>query len=72
MVKTPAKTTLSNYHAALKIILDEAAARGWANTSTLPIIKNLGKQSSRRPAFEIDEYRSLIAKLRHSETRERC
>ena len=63
--RTPAQSTLSNHHAALKIILDEAVARSWANTSTLPIIKNVGKQSSRRPTFEMDEYRSLIAKLRH-------
>jgi len=63
--RTPAQSTLSNHHAALKIILDEAVARGWANTSTLPIIKNIGKQSSRRATFEIDEYRSLIVKLRH-------
>jgi|TARA_B110000259_G_scaffold160441_1_gene183982 hypothetical protein len=38
--------------------------------NTLPIIKNIGKQSLRHPAFEMDEYRSLIAKLRHSEARE--
>jgi len=67
--RTPAQSTLSNHHAALKIILDEAVARGWANTSTLPIIKNVGKKSSRRPTFEMDEYRSLITKLRHWSTR---
>ena len=60
--RTPAQSTPSNHHAGLKIILDEAVGRGWANTSIQPIIKNIGKQSSRRPTFEMDEYRSLIAK----------
>ncbi len=61
--RTPAQSTLSNHHAALKIILDEAVERGWANSSTLPVIKNVGRKSSRRPTFEMSEYRSLVKKL---------
>lgn len=63
--KTPKQSTLNNHHAALRLIMDEAIERGWANSSTLPVIKSKGRQSERRPTFEISEYRSLIKKLLH-------
>ena len=65
IAKQPKQSTLNNHHAALRLILDEAVERGWANSSTLPVIKSVGMQSERRPTFEISEYRSLIKKLLH-------
>lgn len=63
--KTPTQSTIANHHGALKLILDHAAERGWANNSTLPVLKNVGRLSTRRPTFEVKEYISLIGKLRH-------
>jgi len=63
--RTPKKSTLNNHHAALKLILNAALERGWINNAELPTIKHTGVDSSRRPTFEMAEYRSLIQKLRH-------
>ena len=62
--KQPKQSTISNHHAALKLILTEATEKGWANNSTLPTLKSAGKQSTRRPTFELSEYHSLISKLK--------
>lgn len=63
--KNPAESTLNNHHSALRLILNEAVERGWANNSTLPVIKSIGAKSQRRPSFELTEYKSLIEQLRH-------
>ena len=63
--RMPTQSTIANHHAALKLILTESVSRGWATTDLLPVLKSVGKQSTRRPTFEIGEYRSLIQKLRH-------
>lgn len=63
--RAPKKSTLSNHHAALKLVLIKAAERGWCQNTVLPTIKHAGADSSRRPTFELSEYRSLIQKLRH-------
>ena len=63
--RTPAQSTIANHHAALKMILTQAHKSGWITDSTLPIFRNIGTQSIRRPTFEMDEYRTLITKLRH-------
>ncbi len=65
MGRVPTQSTIANHHGALKLILDEGVEKGWANSSTLPVLKSVGKQSTRRPTFEVKEYLSLIAKLRH-------
>ena len=62
--RTPTQSTIANHHGALKLILDEAVTRGWANNSTLPVLKSVGKQSTRRPSFEIREYDHLVQLLR--------
>ena len=67
--RPPKQSTLSNHHAALRLILNEAVERGWTNSSTLPIIKSTGGQSQRRPTFEMSEYRSLTKKLLHWKTK---
>ena len=63
--RMPTQSTIANHHAALKLILTEAVSRGWASTDLLPVLKSVGKQTTRRPTFEISEYRSLIQKLKH-------
>jgi len=63
--RMPTQSTIANHHAALKLVLSEAVTRGWATNDTLPVLKNVGKQSIRRPTFDIGEYRSLIQKLKH-------
>jgi hypothetical protein len=60
----PAASTLNNHHAALRLILDKAVEHGWLINSALPLIKNAGKESTRRPTFSIAEYNKMITKLR--------
>jgi len=63
--RTPAASTISTHHSALKLILDKSVEHGWLVNSALPILRNDGKESSRRATFELAEYRTLIRKLRH-------
>jgi integrase len=65
MGKTPTQSTMGKHHAGLKHILDEALLRGWATNNTLPKLSSEGKESTRRPTFEMSEYRSLIVKITH-------
>jgi hypothetical protein len=63
--RIPKASTLNTHHAALKLILTEAVNRGWCASDQLPVLKNSGKETQRRPTFDITEYRSLIKKLAH-------
>ena len=63
--RQPAASTISNHHAALRLILERAVQHGWLSNAALPTLKNNGTESSRRATFDIGEYRTLIRKLRH-------
>ncbi len=62
--RRPAASTISNHHAALKLILDRSKERGWVVDSQLPKLKNDGKSGDRRATFDMAEYRVLIKRLR--------
>lgn len=63
--RTPKASTLSNHNAALKLILDTAIQHGWITQIEAPRLRSNNHKSTRRPTFDMKEYRTLIQKLRH-------
>lgn len=63
--RQPAASTVNNHHAALNLVLTKAKEKGWVTNISLPVLKNTGKKSSRRPTFSSSEYNSLVTRLRH-------
>lgn len=65
MEKEPAKSTISNHNAALNRVFDTALQQGWMQRKHVPELTNAGKKGKRRPTFTLDEWRKLVANLRH-------
>jgi integrase len=63
MGKTPVASTITNHNSALNRVFDYALERGWVTQAVVPKLANKGKKSEARPAFTLQEYRSLIRKL---------
>jgi len=59
MGKAPMQSTLMTQNAALNRVFDEAIERGFMTPATRPELSNKGKESDRRPAFELEEVRAL-------------
>jgi len=64
MRKEPRASTLSTHNSALNRIFDEALLHGYIAKSQIPLLENKGRDSQRRPAFELDEYRQIYRGLR--------
>lgn len=58
------RSTINNYNSALNRIFDIAVISGWMGKSQVPVLKNKGTESGRRPDFSIDEYRFMTRRLR--------
>ena len=61
MGKTPKYSTILNHNAVLNHIFNEAIKRKYLNEFDRPKLTTKGKKSNRRPAFDIEEARALIA-----------
>ena len=61
--REPMARTLITHNSALNRVFDEAVVRGYMNRSHVPVLINKGRDSTRRPDFSADEYRSLIRTL---------
>jgi len=59
MGKAPMQSTLMTQNAALNRVFDEAVQRGFMTPATRPALSNKGKESDRRPAFELEEVRAM-------------
>lgn len=60
MGREPKASTLNTHNSALNRVFDEAVMRGFLSNSHVPLLKNKGRESERRPDFTLEEYRSLI------------
>ena len=60
----PKASSISTHNSALNRIFDEAMEHGYMTKSQVPVLKNKGVESARRPAFEFDEYRQLYRFMR--------
>ena len=63
MRKSPFASTITNHNSALNRVFDYALERGWVTRTVLPKLANKGDKGTTRPAFTIEEYRSLVRKL---------
>ena len=61
MRKAPTHSTLLSHNAALNRVFDEAVARGFLTDANRPKLEAKGKQSDRRPDFDLNEARALLA-----------
>jgi integrase len=61
MGKAPSKSTMLTHNAALNRVFDEAIIRGFLTDANRPKLEAKGKDSERRPAFELAEVRALLA-----------
>ncbi len=65
MRKKPVASTITTHNSALNAVFKYALERGWITPIQLPKLLNKGKKSEARPAFTLNEYRSLVQKLRN-------
>ena len=61
MGKAPSQSTMLTQNAALNRVFDEAILRGFLTDANRPKLEAKGRTSDRRPAFDMDELRALIA-----------
>lgn len=64
MGRLPHASTINTHNSALSRIFETALQRGLINQTHVPKLINKKRDSSRRPDFTIEEYRTLIRKLK--------
>ncbi len=64
MNRQPSKSVLNNHNSALNRVFDEAVERGYMTKTQIPLLKNHGKDSERRPDITIDDYTKLYRGMR--------
>jgi integrase len=63
MGRAPSHSTKLTHNAALNAVFDEAVARNFLTAANRPTLAATGRKSDRRPAFDLDEVRKLLAAL---------
>lgn len=64
MGRSPHASTINTHNSALNRIFQAALQRGFIKQTQVPKLVNKKRDSSRRPDFTIEEYRTLIRKLK--------
>lgn len=64
MNRQPSKSVLNNHNSALNRVFDEAVERGYMTKTQVPLLKNYGKDSERRPDITIEDYTKLYRGMR--------
>jgi integrase len=64
MSRQPSKSVLNNHNSALNRVFDEAVERGYMTKTQIPLLKNHGKDSERRPDITIEDYTKLYRGMR--------
>ena len=62
--KVPSASVLNNHNSALNKVFDEAIERGYMTKFQVPLLRNDGIKSERRPDFTLDEYKQLYKAMR--------
>lgn len=63
MKKAPSNSTLLTHNAALNLVFDEAVIRNFLTEANRPKLEAKGRKSDRRPAFDLNEIRAVLANL---------
>ena len=64
MGRVPSASVLNNHNSALNKVFDEAIERGYMTKFQIPLLRNEGKKSERRPDFTLEEYVQLYKFMR--------
>jgi hypothetical protein len=64
MRRVPSASVLNNHNSALNKVFDEAIERGYMTKFQIPLLRNEGKKSERRPDFTIEDYVKLYKSMR--------
>ena len=64
MGKSPSASVIHNHNAALNRVFDEAIERGYMTKFQVPLLRNDGKATEKRPTITIAEYAILNRNLR--------
>jgi integrase len=64
MGRTPSASVINNHNSALNQVFDEALERGYMTKFQVPLLRNDGIKTERRPDFTLDEYKLLYKKMR--------
>jgi integrase len=65
MGRVPKASTITNHNSALNKVFDYAEQYGWVTPAVRPTLVNKGKKGEARPAFTLQEYKTLCGKLPH-------
>ncbi|WP_375698434.1 tyrosine-type recombinase/integrase [Pseudophaeobacter sp. TrK17] len=63
--REPKASTLNTHNSAMNKVYAEAVARGFITQGKVPILANKGEGAKRRPAFSLEDYRTMVRKLPH-------
>ena len=64
MGRVPSASVINNHNSALNRVFDEALERGYMTKFQLPLLRNDGLKTVKRPAITVDEYTTLHRGLR--------
>lgn len=64
MGRIPSASVINNHNSALNRVFDEALDKGFMTKHQLPLLRNDGLKSERRPTITVDEYTTLHRGLR--------
>jgi len=64
MGRLPSASVINNHNSALNQVFDEALERGYMTKFQVPMLRNFGVKTVRRPDFTLDEYKLLYKYMR--------
>ena len=64
MGKLPSASVINNHNSALNRVFEEAIERGYMTKFQLPMLRNDGVKSERRPDFRLEDYTVLYKRMR--------
>ena len=64
MGKVPSASVINNHNSALNRVFDEAIERGYVTKFQLPLLRNDGVKTERRPDFSLEDYTELYKGMR--------
>lgn len=64
MGKAPSASVINNHNSAINRVFDEALERGYMSKFQIPLLKNDGRATQKRPTITIEEYTRLNRSLK--------
>jgi len=64
MGKPPSASVLNNHNSALNRVFDEALERGYMTRFQIPLLRNEGVKTQRRPDFTVEDYTAIYKGMR--------